>query len=1385
MKILNIKAFIFVLLFYIQGYAQTIKVVYNYGTTPVKFTDLDGQANGILIDIWRLWATKNNIKIKFIEASWEDSLAMVQDGRADVHAGLFYTIKRNSIFDFTEKPLYKSKNYFFYNKYSIDVKSTADFQPFVVAVGNGYINTFMKANYPKLVIKSYKTDDDASIAFMQGKVNVLVSDRSTLAYLLKKNNHDIEQYKYNDKTYVYTKKYYGAVKKGNKKLLKTINKGFDNITKEELKKIKNRWKMAKKKLLKEYHYKKAFFNKKQLDYLHKKKEIKMCVDPKWLPFEAIEKGKHIGIIAEIFKKLKQSLPIPIKLVETKNWNESIRAIQDKKCDILAGAVHTLSRDKFLNFTQPYMMFPEVIVTREDEPFIEDFKNVIDEKIGIVKGSAIITLIKNKHPAINLVEVDTVSDGLMQVSQGKLYGFLNTSASISYYIKKEGMTNLKIASKVGVNYEITVAVRNDEIELLNIFNILIDSLDKNIINDIKENWIKVNVQKIVDYSIIYKIVALFLLIIVIILYWNRKLNREIIEKEKVQKELRKLFQVIEQSQVSVMITDLNGVIEYVNPFCISQTGYSKDELLSQNPSILKSGYQDELFYKNLWSTIRKGKTWSGEFSNKSKDGTIFWESAVIAPIFDENRKIKYFASIKENITEKVKGREKLELAQEEAIKANSAKSEFLAKMSHEIRTPMNAVLGMLYLLGKTEVSVIQDNYIKKAHSAANSLLGIINDILDFSKIEAGKLDIHNEEFELNSVIMDVLSVMSFKAEEKNLELLAHYDSSMPNYIISDKLRIGQILTNILSNAIKFTTRGEVIISTKLIKEQENDIVIMFCVKDSGLGISKLAQEKLFQEFSQVDSSVTRNFEGTGLGLAISKKLVELLGGEIWIEESKEGVGTTFCFTIQCTKTSKILKNKFDYTQISNLKCLVVDDNNAAIEILTEMLGSFNYKVDSVLNGKDAINYIKNNKYDIVFLDYKMDDLNGIETYKIVKDDLKRNNTKTIIVSAYSKDIIDENLQKEGIEGYLSKPIFPSALYNKIFEVQHSINDNIINQDADTKMKYFKNMTILLVEDNKLNQEFALHILEERGLNVDIASDGIEALVKIKNKGYDLVLMDVQMPHMDGLEATKHIRQLEGDYFKKVPIIALSANALFGDKEKSLECGMNEHITKPIDPIELFDVLSRYLISEEKTIDIIANKDTNIFLGKLDKTIFDVEHTVSKLNDSYEVYIQILKQFSSQYHDICKELELFIKARDIKSLQNKVHEIKGVCGNIGAIKLFNNLTKMDLIIQKGEFPNDNLLNEFKNELKVVLEAINNLENEKLIVKEFDKDKVIVLLKDLENNLEEDIVVSDKLLREVMPYLEKNYQDFSKKLLTSINEFDTDQAKKLISDFIKDTQ
>lgn len=1136
----------------------------------------------------------------------------------------------------------------------------------------------------------------------------------------------------------------------------------------------------------------GLFTKEQKEYLSSKKVITMCVDPSWEPFEYIQNGEHKGIIADIFQEFRKKLPIPIKLIETQTWEESLTGVKKDRCDILAAAAKTIEREKYLDFTKPYLVFPQVLATKVDEPFIDDFQDIIYKKIGVVKDSAIAELLKQKYPNINLVDVKNLQDGLYKVSSGELFGFVNTSAAISYAIAKIGMSkSLKIAAKAGLDYYLSTAVKDEQLITLEIFNILINDLDKNKLKNIKNEWLNVRVESVVDYSILYQLVAGALVIILIILYWNKTLKKEIEKRKKAQKELDKFLQVIEQTPISVMITDKNGIIEYANPFCSKKTQYTNKELTGTNANILKSGEQDSSFYKELWDTIKGGNNWHGEFQNRKKSGEIFWERAVIAPLFDRDGDIVYFAAIKDDITQSLKEKDELKFAKKEADDANSAKSDFLAKMSHEIRTPMNAVLGMLYLLEETKVNNIQYDYIKKAKHAAKSLLGIINDILDFSKIEAGKFHIEIREFDFNDMIENVLSVMGVKAEEKGLELLAYYDHNIPKLIQSDMLRVEQILNNLLSNAIKFTKKGEVLLSTKLLERNKDSVRIEFCVKDTGIGILKEHHEILFEEFMQVDNTQTRFFQGTGLGLAISKRLAKLLGGDIWIEESKPDKGSTFCFTIECkVSQDKIVdKNRFELMEkVKALKCLIVDDSLSAIDILEKMLLNLGYSVVSTANPKDVLRLVNENRFDMIFLDYKMDILNGVECYKLIEDIVKANDIKTIIVTAYTKDILKENIDDLGIDAYLSKPISPSSLYDKILEVYYSKSKPTIVKDDHKSHQGLNGLKVLLAEDNDLNRDFALETLHMAGIDVDCANDGIEVISMIKSKEYDAVLMDIQMPHMDGLETTKHIRDLDDPYFKQIPIFAVSANALIDDKQKSIEAGMQEHIIKPINPNLLFETLKRYVRVDNTTYingedsykDIQENNDSS--LANIDTGIFDINEAMSRINGNKKLYIKILKQFKQNYKDVYDDIIFTLENETLEQTHIKIHEIKGISANISATILFDTLKLIDIKLKDNIYPDKKLLQTLKYELDNVFTNIDRLDIEDIDLQKFDKIKVIKLLDEIRDNLDSDIGRVESILDILLPYLKDGYDDFASKLTEALDQFDTSKAEQLILGFKK---
>ncbi|MBR9727599.1 response regulator [Shewanella intestini] len=619
----------------------------------------------------------------------------------------------------------------------------------------------------------------------------------------------------------------------------------------------------------------------------------------------------------------------------------------------------------------------------------------------------------------------------------------------------------------------------------------------------------------------------------------------------------------------------------NPAYYSMLGYKPNEfpaLMSSIDALISPDDLDRVQQHRGRYLNDPAGTYEIEFRMRAKDGRYLWLlSRGRAVEFYDTGAVKRMVGTHKDITRQKSNEVALLEAKQDAESANMYKSEFLANMSHEIRTPMNAIIGMLQLAQRTPLTAQQQDYLEKAGFSAQSLLRIINDILDFSKIEAGKLELERVSFPLDKVLDHVLDMNAIRAQEKGVELLLYAPVTAGLILHGDPLRLGQVLINLLSNAVKFTQDGEVELGCEDVGERDDRITMKFWIRDTGIGISKAQQSKLFDAFSQADGSTTRKYGGTGLGLSISRHLVALMGGTMQVE-SDLNVGSTFSFSISFEIAEEhTIPPLIVPEQLNNLTTLVVDDNPSALHIYSSLMKDFSFDVESVSGGQQALEVLQRQHIDLLLLDLMMPEMSGSEVIDAIDEMVADGRIATrpviILMTAYSSEPLDEKQYKDSVYAVLQKPFKASALFDEIigaFAKEPKLNViPVIEEDVEEKASGL----VLLVEDNFINQQVASELLKSAGYEVVLADNGQKALDIIDSREFDAVLMDIQMPVMDGLTAATQLRNRYTT--KQLPIIAMTAHAMSGDREKSLAAGMNAHITKPIVLTELFETLTYWI------------------------------------------------------------------------------------------------------------------------------------------------------------------------------------------------------------------
>ena len=867
-----------------------------------------------------------------------------------------------------------------------------------------------------------------------------------------------------------------------------------------------------------------------------------------------------GILVELLDLVAVRLGIRMEYITGISSTEALNSIKERsQVDLLLTFLHTTNTEDFLVFSRESLRMPWVIFTREDERGVFGMKDLAGKTIAIEKNRPLQQRLILESPEIRQHLTDSTVQALQVLSDNRADAYIGNLTVAQYYIVQEGLNNLKVAAPTEYVNDIHLfAVRSD-------WPILAEILDKELAaitpeerSTINRKYFAINVEQGVNLLQMLWIFTGLLLVLLLILFWNYRLQREIKTRRKAEQalskseemfrtifenvpalinafaengkctlwnnacektfgwtideinaaedplslfypdpeirkqivlngtagrnsifskwhpqtkdgktlttrridftisdgtvihlgidetlleshttELRKLSRAVEQSHSTIVITDLNGTIEFVNPAFSKSTGYSRTEALGQNPRILKSGLQGKSIYQDLWDTLTKGEVWQGELHNKRKDGSCYWEFASISPVKDETGITTHYVAVKEDISDRKRTEQQLIEAQQRAEAASQAKSDFLANMSHEVRTPLNAIIGMNHLARQTSLTEKQLDYLNKVDSAANDLRRIIDDILDFSKIEAGKLDIEKIPFYLGDVLENLKNLTEITAAEKNLLLTISPDTDVPDRLVGDPLRLGQILLNLVNNALKFTSRGEIAIRVNWLdneedREADKSITLQFSVSDTGIGMTGSQLNSLFQSFTQADTSTTRKFGGTGLGLTICKQLVTLMGGEIKGSSQPEK-GSTFTFTIRfgttdivCASRSSEETDRIAVAAIGGSRILVVDDNLLNQQVVQELLTMNQFIVTTVVNGQEAVEAVQNYSFDAVLMDIHMPVLDGLAATQVIRNDPHFNGLPIIAMTASAMAEDRRMGFSAGMNDYISKPIDPDSL-----------------------------------------------------------------------------------------------------------------------------------------------------------------------------------------------------------------------------------------------------------------------------------------------------------------------------------------------------------------------
>ncbi len=1275
-----------------------VRVAVTPDWPPFEYVDEEKSCRGISVDVFRLAAERVGLSPEFVSRPWGELLEMLEAGELDVAPGLVQTPERDRFLFFTD-PFISSFDAIWTKATTEGIATTKDLAGKTVAVEKGYYTQeTLAAKHPEIALLMVSGTLEALRAVSSGRADAYVGTHAVGAYL-------IDRYVLSD---LKLAGYYGdepmdlrmGVRRDRPMLFRVLSKALDAVADSEIAAIQSSYLSGEAAGMGVV----TQMTPQEREWLAEHRTLRLGVDPDWLPYEAIDdEGRYQGVVSEYVAWVSKRLGVTMTPVEGLTWPEVLDGVRDGAVDVVPGLTASDARRELLHFTAPYLRMPLVLITREDAPFVGGLDDLAAKRVAVTKNYISQTYLERDHPDIEIVTVENIETGLDAVLDGKADALFDNLNAVTYAMRLHDIRGLKVAATTPYHFELSMGVRKDWPELVPILDKALAAIPRERRQAFLDRWVNVYVASRVDWTLVWE-VALTLVIIgstalVVILIWNRRLSAEAEMRRQAEERTRL---ILDSAGEGVIGVDTQGRAVFINPAALSMLGFEADEFIGLpihdrihhsrpdgSPYSLVACPMQHAFAEGRFGRIEDEMLFR-------KDGAGFPVEYTAAPIRSGSR-ITGAVILFKDITERKRIEEDLRRAKEQAEEATRAKSDFLANMSHEIRTPMNAVIGMTHLALQTGLNPKQRDYLKKISGSAHSLLRIINDILDFSKIEAGQMDMERVAFHLEDVLDNLSSLVSVKAEEKGLEILFHVEKDAPLSLVGDPLRLGQILLNLTGNAVKFTDAGEIFLRVELLEKTAETARLQFSVKDTGIGMTPEQSAKLFQAFSQADTSTSRKYGGTGLGLAISKRLTEMMDGEIWVASSPGG-GSTFTFTARFGRPHEAIRRRTGSVgDLRGMRVLVVDDSAAAREILSEALERMTFQPVAVKDGAGALAELEKasaegRPFDLVLMDWKMPGADGIETSRRIKADTALTATPTIImVTSYGREEIMHQAEDIGLEGFLIKPVNQSVLFNTIMDVfgrkksDQDVKPFAPGRAADAARAKIAGARVLLAEDNELNQQVATELLQSVGLSVEVAGSGREALEKVREGGFDAVLMDIQMPDMDGFEATAALRA--DRRFQDLPIIAMTAHAMAGDRERSLEAGMNDHVTKPIDPESLFTALTKWIPHDPaRAMRALGGQGAPAKTPAPDLPAdlpgIDMDLGIKRVAGNAALYRKLLLDFRRDFATAADAVGAAIGRGGLADAQRLAHTLKGVAGNIGAVELHAAAVAVDAALKDGD-------------------------------------------------------------------------------------------------------